>query len=117
MKVFNLGKTRKRYSWKDAEETSELSEYDINKISKEGFDAVFYWYIEGCYEGSGAMIATKDGKWWFFDISHCSCYGPSENVSIDDNCYDLDKILVLGTKEWSDDYIDLVELAKKEGFK
>jgi len=45
----------------------------------EGYD-VWYWYQTGSYDGQGGMVLRKDGKWYFHDLGHCSCYGPMEEL-------------------------------------
>ena len=42
-------------------DSGELDKYDTEKIESHGFDLVLYWYAYGSYEGSGEMLARRDG--------------------------------------------------------
>ncbi len=55
-----------------------LSEYDIRDLKD--FDRVYYWYESWSYEWSWYMIGIKNGKWYWKDMWHCSCYGPTEGI-------------------------------------
>ena len=45
-----------------------------------GADEVIYWYSVGSYCGAGDALVLKDGKVALVGLSHCSCYGPWEDV-------------------------------------
>lgn len=116
-KIYNLENPPHESYWT---ESAELDEYDLEEIKYFPPDAIFYWYCSGSYEGSGALIATKDGRWYTKDLSHCSCYGPMEDFA---SCIEeykitlLDDILTMGSGEWVIEYAPLVELAKIHGYK
>lgn len=61
-------------------DSGELDKYDTEKIESHGFDLVLYWYAYGSYEGSGEMLARRDGRWAYANLGHCSCYGPVDNL-------------------------------------
>ncbi len=40
-----------------------------------------YWYALGDYEGAGeATLTLDDGRTATFSLSHCSCYGPLDDM-------------------------------------
>ena len=65
------------YSWGDL---SDLDEYELDYIQKIGIDEIWYFYVEGSYEGSGQLLMRKGNLYDLFDMSHCSCYGPTDDV-------------------------------------
>jgi hypothetical protein len=68
MKIYNI------------EESEELEDYEIKDIEKLGADWCVYYYKSGDYEGSGFAVWRKDGKFYYHDMGHCSCYGPTEEM-------------------------------------
>jgi hypothetical protein len=98
---------------------SELQEYEIETLEKIGAEVVFYWYGQGSYEGAGHMIARDKNGWHVFDLSHCSCYGPVENISFGGE--PTSKTLKGIEEKCSDDLYkdikELVRLAKENGYR
>ena len=47
-------------------------------------DEILYWYSVGSYCGSGNALILKDGKVALASLSHCSCYGPWEDLPTGD---------------------------------
>ena len=43
---------------------------------------VRYYYGKGYYEGYGQMLLQIAGSWRIYCLSHCSCYGPLEHLSL-----------------------------------
>jgi hypothetical protein len=98
----------------------KLSEFDVMEFESFPPDAIFYWYVNGGYDGYGALIAVKDNRWYIKDLGHCSCYGPLEDFATDISEYTIEKlddILTKGTDDWQKEYDPLVALAKKKGYK
>lgn len=54
-----------------------------------GVDFMLYYYNDDCYAGWGECILHKNGKWYIHGLSHCSCYGPLEDIDWDDGIKDL----------------------------
>jgi hypothetical protein len=126
MEIFMLPKTPKVYEWGGYrggynDDCQPFNKYDLENIPREPEpEAIFYWYVTGSYEGSGELIAVKNGKWYMKCLSHCSCYGPMENFASDISDYNknsLDELLASGTDDWKKGYAPLVELAKSKGYK
>jgi hypothetical protein len=65
----------------------ELSNYDIQSIKSS--DYFVYHYESGSYDGSGTGIAKRDGKFYSYNLSHCSCFGPIDGVDVPGELYDL----------------------------
>lgn len=60
----------------------ELSEYEHHQLDRAGVAEAWYTYGYGSYEGGGHMIAKNtEGRWAYFDMGHCSCYGPTEDIT------------------------------------
>lgn len=66
-------------------ETEELSENDLQNVYAINVDAIWYWYVNGGYEGSGQMLILKGEKWALEDLGHCSCYGPTDTLGAEPN--------------------------------
>lgn len=45
-----------------------------------GCDMIVYSYNDYGYEGSGFMIGRKGRKYFYHEMSHCSCNGPLDNI-------------------------------------
>ena len=58
-------------------EEDEYIQKDIEKLAPE---LAVYSYESGSYEGSGFVVFKKENKWFYDDLGHCSCYGPTENL-------------------------------------
>jgi len=65
----------------DYYKSEPFSEWDIKQLEASGADLVAYWYGVGLYEGTGHILARKDGRWYHHDCGHCSCYGPTDDVT------------------------------------
>ena len=62
----------------------ELMDYELDRLNDFSVDQVFYYYMTGEYEGHGTMILTmSDGSLVLHDMSHCSCFGPMEDLGLD----------------------------------
>lgn len=63
--------------------TSEkMDEYDLREVAELNIKTLWIEYNYGYYEGIGYLIAKDyDGKFFFKDLSHCSCYGPYDDMA------------------------------------
>lgn len=53
------------------------SPYDVGSVNQNDYYFLVTDYEEGYYDGNGEAIAFgKDGKLYFSNLGHCSCYGP-----------------------------------------
>lgn len=81
----------------------ELCGRDFSYITdndKTDIEWIVYHYTSDWYEGSGEAIVKKDNKYYYYDLGHCSCYGPLEGsptehslqeiLSDKDNVHDFD---------------------------
>lgn len=50
------------------------------QVVKNAFDKAWYWYARGAYEGTGEMVGERDGRWFYYDMGHCSCHGPVDGL-------------------------------------
>ncbi|MDD5651087.1 MAG: hypothetical protein PHF86_11835 [Candidatus Nanoarchaeia archaeon] len=98
---------------------SKLNNYDIEKLNAYNITTAFYWYATAPYEGSGAMIALKDDGWYVFNLSHCSCYGPTEHINFNGNAVSksLTGLKKKSTEEFYKEIKELVDLARIFGYR
>lgn len=62
--------------------SDKLSEYELERFKeKTKAEWAVYDYEIGHYDGSGFMIWRKNKKYYYHDMGHCSCYGPTEEVA------------------------------------
>jgi len=64
MKLYNVG-------------LDEFFDYDLSYVGNE-YDWFVYAYYNNGYDGEGEAVGYKDGNLYFYNLSHCSCYGPLE---------------------------------------
>ena len=97
-----------------------IYEDEIKKLEDYGVSIIIYWYGTGDYCGDGeAILKTKDG-WRTASLGHCSCYGPFDAIDTGSSVLDgttLEEIKKNSTKEYLDRIIDLLDKAKKLGYK
>lgn len=80
-------------------------------------DVAAYWYVSGFYEGMGHIVYRVKGKWQHASCSHCSCYGPTENMSDDGSEDTLDELLSHCSEGLIEEGLPaLVALLKENGF-
>ena len=76
MKVFEL-----------CDEVLVYSEWDAKAIHECEYEWFVSWYESDPYDGRGEAVGYKDGVLYFYDLGHCSCYGPldsgPESVSVE----------------------------------
>ncbi|VVB53274.1 Uncharacterised protein [uncultured archaeon] len=60
---------------------SELNDWDFERFHNLGTKRLYYWYSDGDYCGDGLALVLVDGLWYTHGMSHCSCNGPTEDVS------------------------------------
>lgn len=75
----------------------ELSSYETDQIkARRDYNWLIVWYEQGSYEGSGLAVGLRtDGKVDFYNLDHCSCYGPTEGEAYDtkNSLYEASKLL------------------------
>jgi len=54
-------------------------EYDLSKIPST-VEEIWYWYKSGSWEGMGQMILKDANGYYLWDLGHCSCYGPLDDI-------------------------------------
>ncbi len=68
------------------ESKDTLSEYDLEDVNKLNCKIFVYYYESGDYDGDGFAVWQKqDGTFAYGSLSHCSCYGPTNDLHQDDN--------------------------------
>jgi hypothetical protein len=72
----------------ESEHTGKIVEmhdnpYELDGVPKDA-QLIVHHYEDHDYEGSGWLIALlADGKVQQCDLSHCSCYGPTDSGNMD----------------------------------
>ena len=84
--------------WYGKDAFSTLSNSQIDELGY-NFDFIVYSYYGAGYEGNGNAIVKKEGKYYHFSLSHCSCYGPLSSPSFNDGKNTLKEIV----ESFSDD--------------
>lgn len=92
----------------------ELCDYEHADLDRAGIVEAWYTYGYGSYEGGGHMIAKNiEGKWAYFDLGHCSCYGPCEDLDAKAFTSDtLDHLIARMTDELRAQVAHLIEEVK-----
>lgn len=63
----------------------KVSYYEIYHLYKlaeqDGYEikSIWYRYVHSCYEGNGSALILTNKGWLYWDLGHCSCYGPFDN--------------------------------------
>ena len=75
-------------------QSEKLEDYELKKVKELKADWFVYYYKTGDYDGSGFCVWRKDTKFFYTDMGHCSCYGPTDDlISIPYNSIDdIEKI-------------------------
>lgn len=89
----------------------KLDGYELDVIKELKADWFVYRYESGSYDGSGFAIWKKGTKYFYEYLSHCSCYGPTENIATGKNAEftftQIKEIVKTNNQEYQDlvDYI------------
>lgn len=79
---------------------TELDEYDLRDVAKLDLDEVWYWYAQGHYDGSGAILMRKGDEYDLGNLGHCSCDGPTASLGFQGTTFEeLKKSLSTGLDE------------------
>ena len=97
-------------TWGD---NSSLSDYELGYAIEAGVTKIVYHYEQGSYEGGGDALLYKDGKWYLENLSHCSCNGPLDSLSLVTGYEDPMEWAKSATKEYQKNIIVLCEKAKE----
>lgn len=63
----------------------DLSEEKLYLDHLESYiDEIWYKYFDYGYDGGGNLIARKGDKFIHYDLGHCSCNGPTDNICEED---------------------------------
>ena len=110
MIIHNYGKIPEGlyYEYGDA---GELDDYDLEDIPRD-IEEIWYWYAIGSYEGSGNLIALRDGKYYLESLSHCSCYGPTEHLDFNIPYNSIEELERAATGEYTKEIKLLIDMIK-----
>lgn len=65
------------------DKTQEFEDYEVEYLANRGISECWYWYRTEPYAGDGELIGkTSAGNWLLMDLSHCSCYGPTDQDNV-----------------------------------
>ena len=111
MEIHNLNKFPDNYEYRYGE-IAELHEYDFEDLKNLGIDEVWYWYASGDYEGSGQILMRQGILFDVGDMGHCSCFGPTENLSFKGKTWE--ELHEYYTKEKYEYFMPLLEMANQK---
>lgn len=113
IKLHNYGKIPKGYNYEYGS-IGELDGSDAAELDRRGVVEGWYWYAYGSYEGTGKIIMRdEEGNWYGADLGHCSCYGPTERVHINDGAYPmLDALEASCTGDALIEFKPLIDMAR-----
>ncbi len=115
MKIHNIKKIPECLTY-EYEVVSSFDDFDLEELKKTGMDEAWYWYAQGTDEGSGQILMRKGIRFFVHDCNHCSCYGPTDNISLK-YCYaSLSYLISSCTKEALEEIKPLVEMAQSQGY-
>ena len=82
--ILNVSCYPNKYEWSPSSiDNGEISE-KLSDVSSFVF-VVMYEYFTETYEAHGTMVVVfSDGSTQKYDLSHCSCYGPIDEVGSQD---------------------------------
>lgn len=61
--------------------SDELSECELTSVEKLNPKWFVYYYKVGSYDGNGFAVWKIGRKYYYSDLGHCSCYGPTESLN------------------------------------
>jgi len=98
--------------------TDKLDEDDFRVYNSNGhthaiYDVLIYDYERGSYSGSGTAVWKRGDQWYYLDLIHCSCYGPTNEISSADlspfTLAQVKEILSKNYEEQSKNVLDYLE--------
>jgi hypothetical protein len=95
------------------ESPDEFCDYELNDIVKLGTEWAAYWYEIGCYCGDGYIIMRKDRKWYIHNCSHCSCYGPTEDIALREGFDTIEQMRKDGSEQFNKEIEYLFKIAEE----
>ena len=102
MKAINLGIT-------------ELNNYELDRLKNIDENMEVWYQYEARphdYDGIGVMLIKSQGLYYIHDMGHCSCYGPTCEVSLSKGFKKLEDVKASCSKEyWFKDVQPLFEAA------
>ena len=96
----------------------EFGEWDIKEFIDIPFSIFIYSYEHEYYEGSG-FSAWKVGKDWFYhELAHCSCNGPTDGINISGNApLKFAELKVIVDKNYNDHGKNVISFIEKKKLK
>lgn len=77
-----------------------FSEYELRPVLNLSADLFVYSYATGSYDGSGFAVWRKGNDWFYSDLGHCSCNGPTEDISTSNNAaFKYEQVKEIATKK------------------
>lgn len=91
----------------------EFPEYDVKDIMLLDFDLFVYKYEEASYEGNGFAAWRKNDKYYYHELGHCSCNGPTDNIQSSKNApLTLEELEKIAEKNYGDYAKEVYEYMK-----
>lgn len=97
-------------------DSDELSDTELKYIP-DFVQEIWYWYQGGGWDGRGYMILLPGDEYSTESLSHCSCYGPTSDLNIQE--FDFKPLNLLSencSKEYLHDIQPLLDVLKATGY-
>jgi len=111
MKIIQTPTPPSKYSWGDP---TPFDQYDLREFDGRAIDKIVYWYARGGYEGSGHLLVYLKGAWHHKDLSHCSCYGPLDDLDFSKPISSLSAWLEQATPEFRAEVQPLIDAIQND---
>ena len=114
MEITNLGFIPKGLDYQ-ASYLEPLASWDIERLESLGLQKAWYWYVnDDAIAGSGTLLALKDNIYYVYDMGHCACGGPTQDLDPDGSYASLVELTCACSAEMYGHVGDLINLALKE---
>ena len=96
-------------------ESTPFEEYEIHDVEEMKSDEAWYWYERDIYDGCGYILFRRGNKYNLYCCNHCSCYGPTENLKLEEcEWISREKLFNNATEELKEEIKILYEAAMKD---
>ena len=85
-----------------------LDEYAMQHVLELNPTEVRYHYEDGGYDGRGATLLKVSDLWYYHDMGHCSCNGPTEYMSLREGYSSLEELLLSCSEELRNELLPLI---------
>lgn len=94
--------------------TDEFTREELRSVP-DFVQEIWYWYTGGGWDGQGYMLLRSGDEYAIGSLSHCSCYGPLEDVGgyEEKGFVEFEKLYSNCTKDYLRDIQPLLDAARQ----